>query len=459
MTKKTRRVLFLGAVALFVLLSILVLIFAFGFRYDFSNNILVKTGSIVLKPNSEAKIFINNKLEGGTSFLNNFFSKKSLLPGTYLVKVTKDKYFTWQKKINVREGLISDFSHIVLFNQEQIEPTVINRTPPFSIDRISRNMVYLQKGTISLYNLNEDKQPIYEGGPTIWDPATLKIIWGTDGKDVIAYDQTRATYFDLVNKTFYNLGTSKQFSLTTATLNDGRIYFLRSLSKAPLGTGRDLISFSVEQSKSIIVSKNVVSFFTDKNEIFVLAKVDSLASEQFIKTGLDGKNEEILGVVENFKQFQNARIRKIDNRNGAYFILINSDLYSLKNGVWVLISKNVGDFAISPNNAGLGWYTGREFWVEWLKDTEYQPLKKAGEKELITRADQDILSFSWYKNSSYIFIESLGSLVVSEVDLRGGINSYSILDLGTQGQAWYDLGQDKIFKLSNLNGLASVNIP
>ena len=92
MTRKQRRILFAWAFVFFILLSAVVLSLAFGFRYDFEHNRLVKTGSIVLKPSTEAQIFIDGKLEGETSFLKGTFSKKRLLPGTYLVSIKKEKF-------------------------------------------------------------------------------------------------------------------------------------------------------------------------------------------------------------------------------------------------------------------------------------------------------------------------------------------------------------------------------
>src|SRR3989344_908151 len=153
MTSQSRKVLFIWAVALFILLSTLVLIFAFGFRYDFKNNVLTKTGSLVLKPNTEAQIFVDDELEGRTSFLNNTFSKKSLLPGKYKVKVQKDKHFSWQKEVEVKEGLVSDFSRIVLFSQSQVEQVAVNGKSPLFIDRVGQRAIYWEKGAISFYEV------------------------------------------------------------------------------------------------------------------------------------------------------------------------------------------------------------------------------------------------------------------------------------------------------------------
>src|SRR3989338_10734956 len=153
MTNKGRKILFIWAVAFFLFISTMVLTFAFGLRYDFKSNRLVKTGSIVLRPNIEAQIFINDELEGRTSFLSSSFSKKQLLPGTYTVRVEKDGYFPWQEEIEVKEGLVSDFSRIVLFGQGQVEQIFTDRPGLLSFNREWQKVAYLEKSAIGFYDM------------------------------------------------------------------------------------------------------------------------------------------------------------------------------------------------------------------------------------------------------------------------------------------------------------------
>ncbi|TSC74192.1 MAG: hypothetical protein G01um101444_358, partial [Parcubacteria group bacterium Gr01-1014_44] len=109
-----------------------------------------------------------------------------------------------------------------------------------------------------------------------------------------------------------------------------------------------------------------------------------------------------------------------------YYALIGSHLYSLKNGELILLSNNAEGFAVSPDNSILGWRNRHEFWIEWLKDTEYQPLKKAGEREMVASVSENIRGLSWYKNSNYAFLELEKGLEVIEIDSRDAHNRYTI---------------------------------
>ncbi len=410
--------MFIWAVAVFICLSVLVLTLAFGFRYDFQNNRLVKTGSLVIKSNTEAQVFINDKLEGHTSFLSGSFSKKQLLPGIYTVRVQREGYFSWQKEIEVAEGLVSDFSRIVLFSQGQIERTLNDQADILFVNRALHKTAYLGKDALSFYEMDSN-QLIYKSESLLFDPATLGIIWGLNGKEALAFDTSRTVYFDLNKKTFRDIGSPKPYHLGTAALNNGRIYFLKPSPKQSVGGKNELISFSVDNLKSIVLSKNLASFLAVGNEVYAVTN----PPRQLLKMGWNGENRQILAELGSFVK---PVIKQIESKNGSYYALIGSHLYSLKNGELILLSNNAEGFAVSPDNSILGWRNRHEFWIEWLKDTEYQPLKKAGEREMVASVSENIRGLSWYKNSNYAFLELEKGLEVIEIDSRDAHNRYTI---------------------------------
>ena len=108
----------------------------------------------------------------------------------------------------------------------------------------------------------------------------------------------------------------------------------------------------------------------------------------------------------------------------------------------------------SPDGDKGVWLDSREGWVKWLKDTGYQPTRKAGETELVTRFSQKISDVQWYKDSDHLIVDAGGVLKFIEIDNRGGIN---ISDVSTiDGPFYYDKGSDVIFKFA---GNKLVKIP
>ena len=118
MKKKTKRILFYFSVLIFFILSFLVVLFALGYKYDFVQNKFFSTGSLELKANVAAEVYINDELAGSTSFLSNSFSKGRLLPRTYNVRVQNEKYQLWHKLVKVEAGFLVSFPRVVLLPQD-----------------------------------------------------------------------------------------------------------------------------------------------------------------------------------------------------------------------------------------------------------------------------------------------------------------------------------------------------
>ena len=114
MSKRTRWVIFYCALAMFLVVSSLMVVFALGYRYDFSEQKFVQMGSFRVITNTGASVYINGKLSGKTSFLNNDYAKTRLLPRNYTVRVEKEQHHVWQKNISIVAGLFSDFPKVVL---------------------------------------------------------------------------------------------------------------------------------------------------------------------------------------------------------------------------------------------------------------------------------------------------------------------------------------------------------
>ena len=114
MTKHTKRILFYSAVVIFALSSYVIILYAQGYKYSFSEAKFFRTGSIFIKTNEDAEVYLNNKFLNSTSFFGSSYTISGLLPSQYTVRLEKDGFSSWQKKITVEEGLVSDFSRIII---------------------------------------------------------------------------------------------------------------------------------------------------------------------------------------------------------------------------------------------------------------------------------------------------------------------------------------------------------
>jgi hypothetical protein len=127
MSKKQKRLLFYCAVLVFILGSYVAILYAQGYKYDFSKAKFFKTGTFHLKVNVASDIYIDDKFAGKTSFLGTSFSEDGLLPKNYKVRAQKDNYSSWEKNITIEEGIVSDFDSVMLLPLSGQEKTDLDK--------------------------------------------------------------------------------------------------------------------------------------------------------------------------------------------------------------------------------------------------------------------------------------------------------------------------------------------
>jgi hypothetical protein len=107
-------------------------------------------------------------------------------------------------------------------------------------------------------------------------------------------------------------------------------------------------------------------------------------------------------------------------------------------------------YILSPDNSKQAWLNDHEILVKWLKDSGNQPLKHAGDMELVTRFSQTVSDLQWYKDSEHLIVNvglpgQGGIIKFIEIDTRGGINIFDITS--TSGPFYYDRDLDAVFKI------------
>ncbi|MDP4001526.1 MAG: hypothetical protein Q8P69_00555 [bacterium] len=117
MTRTTRRILFYCAIILFFGVGYIVLVYAQGYKYSFSEGQFIRSGALYVNVNTSASVLINDKFKTSTSLITNSASIGGLLPGTYTVSIKKEGWSSWQKKFTIVAGFVEDFNHVMLLPQ------------------------------------------------------------------------------------------------------------------------------------------------------------------------------------------------------------------------------------------------------------------------------------------------------------------------------------------------------
>lgn len=119
MTKKAKKLIFFSLLISFFIATPLIVIYSQGYRFDFEKKKFVETGGLYFKVKPlNAEIFIDGKLKKRTSLVFGTALIENLLPKSYNVEVRKEGYHSWQKKLEVKEGWVTEAKNIILFPQK-----------------------------------------------------------------------------------------------------------------------------------------------------------------------------------------------------------------------------------------------------------------------------------------------------------------------------------------------------
>lgn len=84
-------------------LGTLTFLFAKGYRFDSDKGTVGPSGLLVIKSNPDgAQVFINGELKGATN------TTMSLAPGIYDVKVSKESYTKWSKRLEIQKEIVTE---------------------------------------------------------------------------------------------------------------------------------------------------------------------------------------------------------------------------------------------------------------------------------------------------------------------------------------------------------------
>jgi len=425
-----RRILLILAFSLFFVIAPILVFYAIGYRYDFKNKSFRQIGMIILESKPEnADIFINNKYEAKTPF-----RMKSLLPNEYDLKIDKEGFNAWEKKLSVTSKKVTWASNIVLFFKEpEIKKLSDIKFNNFSISPNYQNIIAssADKNNPGIWLIDIEtkksekfypKDDFYQNLPFpeeeinnlkysdfIWSPNSKKIVF------TIKTNKTRDVLIIDTNKEKEPLYINSSFDLKTKSLqwkNNEEIYLLDESGNL------HQIELNFKYAPKII-AENIVDFKYNKknNEIVYILKEDDINKLSSIKG--ETKNN-ILNLPKD--EIFEIEIGKYNNitlllKNKKELLLIDSETKEPK-----IIGNNVNAFKWSKNENMLLFFGNNELWFyDSKKENNNDILSPAygyNESNLITRYSTEIIDANWYPNEEYITILLKNNIKIIELDGR-----------------------------------------
>ena len=402
MSKKTRDYLLVIFVILFIFLTIFISLSASGYKFNLNwplrfNKLLQKTGMLALDTAPRgAIVYLDDKPQKDSTWRpwkKNYITTpvkiKNVLPGEYNLRLEREGYWPFEKKIRINSGQTTFAENINLFRDDL--PLLVTKSNLNELS-LSSNKKYLylisDKKIINLKNGDEKSLPLSSVDSGQWLRGSEKLlvlgtIFDPEKNNDIDYQKTIGDEADL----WY----LEEFT--------GRLYYRYKNSLNRLeSNGKTNLTVIKEEDLLTYEPRGDHLFFVSKNQNKVFLKDYSLKNDS-----LEYQLE--LPSVGDY-QFN------YDNRK-------NLSLYDTKNKTLYLIDSG------SPQNSEkiiknvTSW--------QWLNDEQllysnnweiYLFNLKQNQSILITRVSEEIETILWHSGNDYLIFSTATSL--NAADLKNG---------------------------------------
>lgn len=433
MTLRSRRTIIAFLFIFFLGLTTFLILYAQGYKIkiDFNNPSLIEasqTGSLSIKTYPEgANIYVDNENFKDTS--PTFIPR--LEPGEYEIKVVKNGYQTWQKKMIIKPGQITEANNIWLAPQDPETNNLFNDVKVFTANNDKKIGLIDAENNIHIHDISSGKsEEIIDFNSNDTYQNYLKspnhIQWDPQFKHLLISEQSEHNKYLLVKKDRSSYETERLTQLEGLPLKDvkfhpskEKIYFLKNNQIMVLELDdlkEDQLLDKTQANGFIINSKAEIIFLNMANGHISLYATKTESLDIVLQTNLE-KNDEY-----NFHHDQKNNKLLIHNlSSGDLYITGEYNLEELTK-----ISENVLDFKINPQGKSL-LIVGKN-WLEifYIQDKEDQPLHRAYTKEEVIRFKDKIKAYAWTKSLNNIFVLVNGNVKMIETDDRNTKNCFTI---------------------------------
>jgi hypothetical protein len=382
MTLRNRFLLVAFGMVIFILTTPVIVLYALGYKFDLPTRQIVKTGSLIVKSEpKKGNIYIDDILQPRKTDATVRF----LLPGDYNVKVSRDGYQDWTKRLNIRSSLVTwanherEFVALFLQNPEEKESRKVSQS---AISVMERQAAVAEGTQVSWYNPDKATfEKISTQVPAFTPPATIP-------------DPTQLYY--LMRYPSVRMFSSEQIS-NAKQLEANENY-------AAILVGTNL--FQVKGSQISLLSGSVSGFHLEDEHLWYVE------GNTLRHTNLN------LGVIENVKTLNSTPLHSAVIRGSSYLFLVldgtlyafNDELEEVQRGVTYAYWDNASARLVYANN--------NEVLV--LDPVSFK-------RDLIIRSSTTVQQPIINRETGYLFFINESKVKAIELDGRDHRNVYTIL--------------------------------
>ncbi|MFA6593845.1 MAG: PEGA domain-containing protein [Candidatus Buchananbacteria bacterium] len=399
MTLLYRRITYISFIVIFLIVTPLIIAYTAGYRYNFSKGRVQKTGILRLTSVPRgAQIYLNGQAQDTQTPAKIQY----LVPGDYEIKLAKDGYFDWQKKLPITENNTTFAEKIILWKKSSAEKLNASTSASSWLVSPDRNIIAFSRsdGSVGIIDINSGLFGELSGG-------SLEIIAEIDGYGeviLISYSPTGR----------YLIAEGGKGNVKTYFLIDT---FLKKHDKLPAKN-----YFSIKWDKN-----SDALYAIDKTGLWQI-NISNLTAKQLLKNFsadfyLDGQN------LYAFKDSVLSRgtLAKADTSDLTTVNCAACRIETIKGNRLYLFNRFSGDLRIIDLSGKTKITSLKAKAIDFLAndsaliydDFELSIYNSAkDESELITRLGQPIVAAAWHPTGRYIFFVTEGQIKVIELDNR-----------------------------------------
>jgi len=420
MTYRTRTILFLSLLILFLIIATLTVFYSLGWRFDWETRKITQPGIFYFKiwPRS-VQVYLDGELREKTDFFFGSILIENLLSKEYEVEIKKEGFHAWKKTLEIKKGEVTETKNIVLIPENPSFTIITGEVNDFFFSPDGKKIVLKNPGwSLKLFEIDKNVKShlINEGDISEDEVELFDLKFSADSSKVLL-----------------ELGIKEKIN-----------YYLLEIDESPpVLTSLGFLEWP-EQAflDSAIELENVITLFISNKDIYYLDTSGFVS-----KNKLSFNQEERLNIIPfPIKEETEYEITVLDSH---IFLQENNILYVFDEDKksFEKFFEPIKDFKFSHDSQKMVYFNNYEIWILFLEKKYDQPQKETGEKLFITRFSEKIDNLFWYTGHYLIF--NVGDKIkVVEIDDRDKIN---IVDLAEFEEPKIFWSNKKLYILSEEN--------
>lgn len=443
-----RRIYYSIVIVLFLITASLLVLYSTGYRYDWQNHKIFKTGALSISTlPKNSNVYLDQMLIATKTPT----MIKNLKPKKYELLVAKDEYWPWTKSITIMPARATFFGNITLIKKDS--PFLIEQGDLANFVQSPNQEYIVYFSSASVVNVLKVKDGTKMSYPILGQsfPAQPMVQWSADNNQVLlssGNDQTPKAFF-------LNINSGETQKIENSLIPDCQTL---SISNQDSGIIFCLASHSVyrlnpkDQSRKIVINRSVQSIVDRGENLFF---IENTANHSILYSAPLENPEDQQELVSLPKS--NQYLLDIKNPNILLILdKINNKLYLVVKEVIIgqeLIEFpfGVSDFAWSDDFSELLLWNEFEIWLYNAKEKN---------NRLITRVSTPIKSSALNFARTLAFYCQAEGLTAIELNDHEGHYLQQILTQNCAKLFTNSEGQTIFFTIQDANqpGIYSLNI-